>query len=61
MNPMESVDILGIVYMVGPVGSVQLKSGEYKQRRNILICDESNLTICVCFWGEKASSHDFSG
>ena len=25
------------------------------------MCDESNLTICVCFWGDKAASNDFTG
>ena len=61
MNPQESVDVIGIVYMVGPAGTVQLKNGEYKMRRNILICDQTNLTICVCFWGEKTSTMDYSG
>ena len=53
MNPNDSVDIIGIAYVVGPVGQVTLKSGEVKYRRNILMIDESNLSICVCFWGEK--------
>ena len=62
MNPNDSVDLIGIAYVIGPVGQVQLKSGEVKTRRNILLIDESNLTICVCFWGEKVvESFDFSG
>ena len=41
---------------------MELKSGEVKYRRNILLIDESNLSICVCFWGEKVvNSLDFSG
>jgi len=62
MNPNDSVDIIGIAYVVGSVGTVSLKSGEVKHRRNILMIDESNLSICVCFWGEKAvNTLDFSG
>lgn len=62
MNPNDSVDLIGIAYVVGPMGQVTLKSGEVKYRRNILIIDESNLSICVCFWGEKiVNQFDFSG
>jgi hypothetical protein len=30
-----------------------LKNGDQKQRRNLIMCDESNMTIVVCFWSEK--------
>lgn len=61
LGPNDSVDLMGIAYVVGPVGQVQLKSGEIKHRRNILLIDETNLSICVCFWGEKVvCTYDFS-
>ena len=62
LSPNDSVDLIGVAYVAGPVGQVQLKNGEIKHRRNILIIDESNLSICVCFWGEKVvGTYDFSG
>jgi hypothetical protein len=30
LNPNDTVDIIGIAYVVGPLGTVQLKSGEIK-------------------------------
>ena len=61
LGPNDTVDLVGIAYVVGPVGQVQLKSGEVKHRRNILLIDESNLSICVCFWGEKVvCTYDFA-
>ena len=39
LPPMDSVDVLGIVHMVGPIGAVALKNGETKARRNLLLCD----------------------
>ena len=58
----DIADIIGIVYVVGPIGQVQIKSGEVKLRQNILLIDETNLSVCVCFWGEKiVGTCDFSG
>ena len=39
---------------VGTVDNVTTKSGEMRKRRNLLICDETNTSICLCIWGEKA-------
>ncbi|TNV82613.1 hypothetical protein FGO68_gene9605 [Halteria grandinella] len=60
MNPNQAVDLIGIAFVVGPLGSVTLKSGEIKTRRNILVLDSSNLTICVCFWGQNHTEFDFN-
>jgi hypothetical protein len=38
---------------VGTVDDVMIKSGEARRRRNLILCDETNTTICLCVWGEK--------
>jgi hypothetical protein len=49
----EIINFVGIVLKVGSVGAITLKRGDQKQRRNILLCDESNMTVVACFWSEK--------
>lgn len=60
MNPQDSVDVIGVIHTVGPVGTVTLKNGNAKERRNVLICDDSNVTICICFWGDMARNTNFN-
>jgi len=61
MNPLDTVDVIGVVHVVGPAGDVTLKNGITRERRNTLICDEGNFTCCVCFWGDAARSIEFEG
>ena len=37
-----SINFIGIVHKVGPIGNINLKTGENKYRRNIVVCDETN-------------------
>ena len=60
LSPLDSVDIIGVVHVVGPVGQVTLKNGSVKERRNLLICDQSNISCCICFWGETAHTFSYS-
>jgi len=53
------VDIIGIIHSVGPAGEIQLKNGGVKQRRNTLLCDDNNISICVCFWGDLATTINY--
>lgn len=55
MNTYDCVDVLGVVQKVGTVDSVTIKNGESRRRRNLVICDESNTSICLCVWGDKVT------
>lgn len=59
LNAHEQVDVIGVVQRIGPIGQVTIKSGEPKRRRNLVICDDSKTSICICVWGEKVDM-DFS-
>jgi hypothetical protein len=39
------VDVIGVIVEVGQIGNVPLKTGGQKQRRNVMIGDESGLKI----------------
>jgi hypothetical protein len=54
----QAVDVIGVLVEVGQIGTVPLKSGGQKQRRNVMICDESGLKIQVALWGNLANFYD---
>jgi len=53
-----TIDILGIVVDVGPVGNLKLKTGESKDKRNLVIGDDTNYSIAVTLWGDTATKLD---
>ena len=40
---------------MGPIGSVTIKNGDIRKRRNVLLCDDSNTSIILCIWGDKVN------
>ena len=42
---MRTMDVIGVATDVGQLGTVNLKAGGTKDRRNITLADESNFTI----------------
>ena len=58
LDKTRSIDLVGIVHTVDPVGSCQLRSGQVKDKRMISICDESGFFIQACFWAEQAHAFD---
>lgn len=44
---------MGIIHKVGPIEEVKLKTGVIKHRRKVLVCDDGNLSIVICFWAER--------
>ena len=57
----EKCDIRGIVHIVGDTTTLNLKNGITKIRKNIMLIDDSGFSIWIWFWGEQASTFDFSG
>jgi len=58
MDKPRAIDIIGVVLRVDDVASCMLRSGVAKDKRMVTICDESNLTIQACFWGETTHLFD---
>jgi len=52
------IDIIGIVVDLGPVGNIKLRTGENKDKRNIVICDDTNYSISITLWGDTATRLD---
>lgn len=53
-----TIDVIGIVIEVGPVGNLKLKSGETREKRNLVIGDDTNFSITVTLWGDTATKLD---
>jgi len=53
-----TIDVIGIVLQVGQVGTLKLKTGETRDKRNLVIGDDTNLSISVTLWGETATKLD---
>jgi hypothetical protein len=54
LMPGNSIDILGVVLKVGSLGSINTKDGLVKDKREIMIADDSEYSISITIWGELA-------
>ena len=49
------IDVIGVITEVEAIGSITMKSnGEQKEKRQITISDDTNVSIIGTFWGETA-------
>ena len=48
----STVDVIGALIEIGALGSIKLKSGESKDRLNLVIADDSNHSVPITVWGE---------
>jgi replication factor A1 len=55
------VDFLGVVHNVGAINTIQLKNGNDKERRLMLVTDDSGLIINLSFWGKNARKTQLEG
>lgn len=52
--------MIGVIIQKGAITSVNLKSSNTsKDRRNVIIVDESGLSISVSLWGNYASNDNY--
>ena len=52
--------MIGVILDVEPVSQIQLKTdGSYKDKRQIMIGDENNVSISATVWGVACEKHDF--
>jgi replication factor A1 len=57
---MRTIDAIGIVINIGTLAQVNIKqSGQVKDRRNIIIADESELSIQISLWGSNAHNSSY--
>ncbi|CRG98583.1 replication protein A1, large subunit, putative [Plasmodium relictum] len=55
MNTGSLVDVIGVVFSFQEIIQVLIKkTGQYKEKRDLVIIDDSNETINVTLWGEHA-------
>ena len=47
-----TVDVVGVVADVSTITAIKLKSGDNKDRLNIVIADDTNTSVSVTVWGE---------
>lgn len=52
------IDIIGLILNTEPVGQIQLKSGEFRAKRQIQIGDESGLSLMATLWGDLANNEN---
>lgn len=60
VSPGSTIDVIGVVMEVGQVGSVNLKTGESRQKRELKVADESNAMISITLWGDVATAQNFN-
>ena len=53
-----TIDVIGVVVHSGQVGTLKLKTGETRDKRNLVIGDDTNFSITVTLWGETATKLD---
>ena len=47
-----TVDVIGVIADIGSISSIKLKTGDNKDRLNIVIADDTNASVSVTVWGE---------
>ena len=60
LKEITTIDFIGVVHYVGPITMINLKNGKQKERRNIIMTDDSGLTVNLWFWGDQAAISDYS-
>ena len=60
LKEITTIDFIGIVHYVGPITMINLKNGKQKERRNIIMTDDSGLTVNLWFWGDQAAISDYT-
>ena len=54
-----TIDVIGIILEVGLTTPLMLKTGEMRDKRQLTIGDEGNVSINITTWGEVCDAHDY--
>ena len=61
MQTHSTVDVIGVIVDVGPIGAIKIKSdGSERDKRTITIMDETGYSVSVTMWGKSASIRGLS-
>jgi len=52
--PGNTIDIAGIVQSSGPIGSINMKDGSTKPKREVTVYDNTKHSVSVTCWGDMA-------
>lgn len=56
---MKTIDAIGCITYVGQITAVTVKQTQtQKDRRNVVIADESGLCVTVSLWGKNANQNE---
>jgi len=58
--PGTTIDLLGVIMESGPVSSIQTKSGDRRDKREVKLADESKAMINITLWGDVCHKNDFA-
>lgn len=59
---MRTIDLIGVIEEVGNIGSINLKSGQSKDRRNVTLVDNSGAEGCsisATLWSDNAQLNNY--
>jgi len=56
--PMKTIDVVGVISLLGDKEEINLKNGTTKMRRQIQLVDDSEKSVSLTFWGEELCSRD---
>ncbi|CDW83120.1 replication protein a 70 kda dna-binding subunit [Stylonychia lemnae] len=55
----QAIDAIGVIVETGPTNSIPLKQGGNKERKNVLIADESGMKIQCSLWGSLCNLYSY--
>ena len=58
---MRTIDTIGCVVQISALTQINIKqTGTQKDRRNVIIADESNYCVTVSMWGSNARNDSYN-
>ena len=54
----QTIDVIGVILEIQPTSQLTLRDGNQKDKRSLVIGDESNTSISLTLWGEVCDRFD---
>lgn len=51
-----TIDVIGVIFEVGQIGSIKMKNGENREKLNLVLADDSGYSVPVTIWGDACRS-----
>ena len=59
ITPQSTIDVIGVVFEVGEVSTLNLRDGSTRDKCVITLGDESRVSIGVTLWGDLCEAHAY--